>query len=163
MLLIYREGLEQTDLLPGRVGTGVSLGRGAGFKAGVGYVKGGHAEKGEQRSQGGEAGTDVVFVGRDRTACLEHRILAQEQQEMGDGTGHTLRPNVKGLDCPAGKWWQVVGTGAGCGRMRTASQKGSQRTGGTGQRLVWICLDTGLDTGECPQPSACNGMSLLRH
>ena len=47
--------------------------------------------------------------------------------------------------------------------MRATSQKGSQRTAGTGQRLAWICLDTGPDPGRCPLLSACSGTGLLRY
>lgn len=44
MLLICREGLEQTGLLPAKVGTGLGLERGASFE---GEVKGRHSKKEE--------------------------------------------------------------------------------------------------------------------
>lgn len=63
----------------------------------------------------------------------------------GDRT-HTEAGRERALNAQLANGGQVAGIRVGCGRVRTASQKGSQRAGGTGQRLAWLCLDTGLDT-----------------
>lgn len=106
MPLIYREGLEQTELLPGRAGIELCLGRGAGFK---GKVKGRQLRR-NSVSLGQEAGPNVVFLGDNVTAWLSQRIL-ERSNRRGDWTQR--------LECKR-SWMPSWEMGAGRGSLSRA-------------------------------------------